>query len=77
MRTRSTGKLSDSEDTHQKNIHRGYGAFFHGNKVTCPRLKATRAFYKIKDWVEVNEPEFFDAFTKKNDTKSKRRIRRK
>ena len=40
-------------------------------------MKAVRAFYKVKDWVEANEPEFFDAFAKQTDIKSKRKIQKK
>ena len=39
--------------------------FFHGNKTTCNRLKAVESFYKVKDWVEIYEPEFFEAFEHK------------
>ena len=43
--------------------------FFHGNKATCNRLKAVASFYKVKDWVEIYEPEFFEAFEQKRKGK--------
>ena len=68
MRTRKIGKEPDPDDDAPgptKQIKKKTlikSRIFHGNKVTCGRHKAVAAFYKVKDWVEVNEPEFFDAF---------------
>ena len=76
MRTRKV-KEPDRDKPSQKNTTKRSSGFFHGNKATCPRMKAVRAFYNVKDWVEANEPEFFDAFAKQTDIKSKRKILKK
>ena len=79
MRTRARKEEPDPEDaTHSASAIRQRkpkrlprGRFFHGNKATCSRLKAVTAFYKVKDWVELNEPEFFEAFQQRSKPKRK------
>ena len=66
MRTRKAVKEPDPDEApppFRRDITKRSSGFFHGNKALCSRMKAVRAFYKVKDWVEANEPEFFDAFT--------------
>ena len=76
MRTRKADKEPDSDEAppprRMSTTKRSSGTF-HGNKATCSRMNALRAFYKVKEWIEDNEPEFFDAFTKKTDVKGKRK----
>ena len=67
MRTRTTDKEPDPEDAPAPRQQRH---FFLGNKATCSRLKAVASFYKVKDWVEVHEPEFFEAFTTKKTSRT-------
>ena len=72
MRTRTTDKEPDPEDAPRRSTRRNVrGRFFHGNKATCSRLKAVSSFYKVKDWVELNEPEFFEAFQQRSKPKRK------
>ena len=72
MRTRATKEEPDPEDaTLRKPKRLPRGRFFHGNKATCSRLKAVASFYKVKDWVELNEPEFFEAFQQRSKPKRK------
>ena len=63
MRTRKSNK--DEPDPEDKLKLRAKRHFFLGNKATCSRLKAVASFYKVKDWVELHEPEFFEAFERK------------
>ena len=65
MPTRNTDKEPEPEDKAvgpskkiKKRKTSTKRSYFHGNKVTCERHKAVAAFYKVKDWVELNEPEF-------------------
>ena len=72
MRTRATEKEPDPEDAPRRSTRRNArGRFFHDNKATCSRLKAVSSFYKVKDWVELNEPEFFEAFQQRSKPKRK------
>ena len=72
MPTRNTDKEPEPEDKAvgpskkiKKRKTSTKRSYFHGNKVTCERHKAVAAFYKVKDWVELNEPEFYEAFEQK------------
>ena len=63
MCTRKAGK--DDPDPEDRPKPRAKRHFFLGNKATCSRLKAVNSFYKVNDWVELHEPEFYEAFERK------------